>query len=94
MVTGYPVGLSSKDERLTGIIERLRNGSSLISESRSLGQLNNVALKGALRMKLGKEKYEELIALVQRCQVAKHAPSKIKEIDLMKVLTASLRKEG
>jgi hypothetical protein len=66
MYKAYPVGISSTDERLDGIIERLRKGASLISESRALGYQHTVELKGALRMKLGKQEFIKLLeALVQ-----------------------------
>lgn len=53
--------LSSTDERLNGIIERLTAGSTnLIHESHLLGYEDNRVLRHALHAKLGREAYERL----------------------------------
>jgi len=54
-------GISAADERLEGIIERLKQGGSLISESRELGYSDNRALRDALRLKVGNEAYAKLV---------------------------------
>jgi len=54
-------GISAADERLEGIIDRMKHGSSLTQESRKLGYLNNRALRDALMLKLGKETFERLV---------------------------------
>jgi hypothetical protein len=61
MYKAYPETISSTDERLEGIIDRLKHGASLISESRALGFTNNVALRETLKKKIGREAFEKLV---------------------------------
>jgi hypothetical protein len=51
-MSGKPL-LEPTDERLPAVIERLRNGASLISESKALGFTHNGPLRAALRKYLG-----------------------------------------
>ena len=45
--------LKATDERLKGVVERLRAGASLLAESKAMGFTHNGPLRAALRKHLG-----------------------------------------
>jgi hypothetical protein len=54
--------ITSNDPRLPAIVQRLRSGVTLTSESTALGYRNNAALRAALRALLGRTEYDALMA--------------------------------
>lgn len=53
--------LKASDERLTGVMERLKAGSPLLEESKGLGFTHNGQLRAALRELIGTEQYAALM---------------------------------
>lgn len=54
-------GISASDERLEGIIDRMKHGSSLTQEARKLGYSDNRALRDALFLKVGRDAFQKLV---------------------------------
>lgn len=61
MSTKGQSALTASDERLPGVIERVKDGVPLLEESRKLGFTHNGQLRAALRGLIGVEGFKELM---------------------------------